>query len=106
MCRCHGWISCEHCDSCYIGQTGRTLEHRIKEHRRAYTQADSFNSAVAEHSMETMHKINWDGAEVIALCDKQHQRCLIESWNIRTLGSTMNRDSGILPEIYNSLIHR
>ena len=98
-------IQCQDCDSSYIGQTGRTLEHQVKEHKRAYTHAESLNSAVAEHSLDSMHRIDWDGAKVIALCDRsQHQRCLLESWNIRRLNSTMNRDSGVLPDIYNSLI--
>ena len=30
-------IPCQDCDKTYIGQTGRTLEHRVKEHKRAYT---------------------------------------------------------------------
>ena len=99
-------IQCQDCGSSYIGQTGRTLEHRVKEHKLAYTHAESLNSAVAEHSLDFMHAhsivpshyavIDWDGAEVIALCDRsQHQLCLMESWNIRRLNSTMNLETQV-----------
>ena len=36
----------------------RTLEHRVKEHRRALVSEQSGLSAVAEHAMEEMHDID------------------------------------------------
>ena len=40
-------ISCNDCDSVYVGQTGRTLEHRMKEHKRALCSLDVNTSSVA-----------------------------------------------------------
>ena len=97
-------IPCRDCSEVYIGQTGRTLEHRIKEHRRAYSSADSINSAVAEHSLNHEHAIDWNNSEVVAMQQGVHKRCIIESWTIRNSTSTMNRDKGLLPDVYNSLI--
>ena len=98
-------IPCQDCDKTYIGQTGRTLEHRVKEHKRAYTSANSLNSAVAEHSLEHGHCIKWDGAEVVSVNQRWYHRCFVESWHIRGNKCSVNRDKGFLPEIYNCLVN-
>ena len=43
-------IPCMDCSSCYIGQTGRKLGIRIKEHKRAVQTADFVTSALSEHA--------------------------------------------------------
>ena len=58
-------LSFEDCGDTYIGQTGRTVQHRVAEHKRSLTTADSNTSAVAEHAMERNHNIDWKGAKVI-----------------------------------------
>ena len=90
----------------YIGQTGHTLEHRVKEHRRALVSGQSSLSAVAEYAMEEMHDIDWIRATVVDGHPHFHQRCALEAWHIRSQDSTMNRDAGPLPSVYNPLIHR
>ena len=100
-------IPCGSCDKVYIGQTGRTLEHRVKEHRRALTLADTFfnTSAVAEHAMNHSHEILWAQAKVVDHQPDQRQRCLLESWFIRKEGKhAMNRENGNLPEVYSSIL--
>ena len=57
--------------SVYVGQTGRTLEHRVKEHKRALCLLDDNISAVAEHSIKHEHRIN---AKVVAKKNLTHQR--------------------------------
>ena len=49
-------IPCEDCDSVHVGQTGRTLEHRVKEHKRALCSLDDNIYAVAEHSIKHEHR--------------------------------------------------
>ena len=97
-------VPCSVCDSTYIGQTCRTMEHRLKEHKRALTSFDAPFSAVAEHAMAEGHGIAWKEAKVLDVNSKLHQRCCLESWYIRKEGVSMNRDEGSLPFIYNSLI--
>ena len=92
-------LSCEDCDSIYVGQTGRTLEHRVKEHKRALCLLDDNISAVAEHSIKNEHKINWENAKVVAKKNLTHQRCFLESWFIRSQKAIMNRDDGALPRV-------
>ena len=58
-------IRCKDCFQSYIGQTGRTLSCRIKEHKRAVSQGDSNASALAEHVLNTGHQIDWSNAMVL-----------------------------------------
>ena len=88
-----------------MGQTGRTLQHRVKEHQRALTSYTSYTtSAVAEHSMKTGHNIEWESVKVLEVSDQYFQRTYLDAWNIRLHSQKMNRDDGILPQTYNSLI--
>lgn len=61
-------------------------------------------SAVAEHAMATGHQIEWSSAKVLDVSDNSRQRSSLEAWNIRLKSDSMNRDEGILPTAYNSLI--
>ena len=99
------WIPCSSCEKVYIGQTGRTLDHRLKEHRRALISGNVQQSAVAEHATNEMHDIDWEKAEVVDCHPHYRQRCALEVWHIRTEPHKMNRDGGPLPTVYNPLIH-
>ena len=58
-------ISCTKCDMSYIGETGRSLKDRLTEHKRAFRLNNPGLSAVAEHAIDTGHKIRWDDAHII-----------------------------------------
>jgi len=47
-------IPCE-CGEVYIGQSGRPIQHSIKEHNRHIRLAQPNKSAVAEHSINHNH---------------------------------------------------
>ncbi len=97
-------VSCSDCPATYIGQTGRTITHRIKEHKYALTSGNPENSAVAKHSVDSGHAINWGEAQVTNVVfwslaisntsptpstgnkDSYHQH--ITSWSVRTHGHT------------------
>ena len=80
-------IDCRNCDSCYIGETGRVLSHRVKEHRadvnkisssRRFTRLSSSQapyernkSALTDHVIQTNHVINFDDIKVI---DKESKK--------------------------------
>ena len=89
----------------YIGQTGRTLKHRLTEHKRALRSGETAQSAVVEHAINEGHTIKWDDAEVVDHSTRFRQRCILEAWHIRTEWHTMNCDEGPLPSVYNPLIH-
>ena len=99
-------IPCGMCPKVYIGQTGRMLELRLKEHKRALTSGNVSQLVVAKHAMDASHTIKWKEAEV------NHHPCYrkryaLESWHIRTEQHKlkMNRNNGPLPPVYNPLVH-
>ena len=98
-------IPCGTCPKVYIGQTGRTLELRLKEHKRALTSGNVSQSAVVEHAMDESHTIKWEEAEVVDHHPHYWQRCALEAWHIPTERHKMNRDKGPLPPAYNPLVH-
>ena len=57
-------IECDDCKAVYIGETGRTLEDRSKEHQRHTRLVTPEKSAVAEHALALEHEINWASARV------------------------------------------
>ena len=52
-------ISCLGRDS-FVGETGRTTNTRVKEHKAACGLANFEKSAVAEHAWQNGHIIEWD----------------------------------------------
>ena len=91
-------IECNDCECIYIGETGRTLEDRLKEHQR-HTRLGAFEkSAVAEHALLCGHTINWQSARVIDKDAKVVQRRIKESLHIEKLSKKkplMNKDRGL-----------
>ena len=87
-------IPCGGCKKVYIRQTGRTLEHCLKERRRALVSGNAQQSAVAEHASNEMHDIDWEKVEVVDCHTHTHylQRCALEARHIRTETHSMNRD--------------
>ena len=87
-------IPCE-CGKVYIGQTGRLMQDRIKEHNRDIRLARTETSAVSEHAPNTRHMPLWNEVNFIA-CDPYYQTCRVkEAIHIRLHPENMDRDSGI-----------
>ncbi len=57
-------IGCQECPATYVGQTGRTLTQRLKEHKSALTNAHPDKSAAAELAIDTGHTIDWGNTQV------------------------------------------
>ncbi len=51
------------CSSVYIGETGRTLAERVREHR--YLVGKVGKSAVADHILQTNHAVDFDNAKIL-----------------------------------------
>ncbi|GAA52086.1 hypothetical protein CLF_107319 [Clonorchis sinensis] len=67
-------IKCSDCIKVYIGQTARELHTRIRQHKRKINKpprnADEYrallkDSAIAEHALDTGHKIDLENVEVL-----------------------------------------
>ena len=93
-------IPCE-CSRVYIGETGRSMHERIKEHDRDTRLARTQSSAVSEHSNATGHYPLWDEVKFIDRDPHWYTRRVKEAIHIRLYPDNINRDNGIeIPEAW------
>ena len=72
-------IECSDCQASYIGETGRNLNTRLTEHKRATRNGD-VNNHISEHHRQTNHRIDWDSAKCLTYSTNYFQRLTLESW--------------------------
>ena len=58
-------IPCGSCDMTYVGETGQTLDLRLREHKRALINGEPWTSAIAEHVINHRHDVAWEGPAVV-----------------------------------------
>ena len=98
-------IGCKDCEATYVGQTGRHLKVRLKEHSKALEKGNIMNSGVAEHAFEAHHEIDLDYVKVLDVENNQGRHLVREAMFIRSVDPQMNRDKGIeLPVPFLKLI--
>ena len=91
-------IPCE-CGKVYIGETGRPMQDRMKEHERDIRLARTQTSAVSEHANNTGHNPLWNEVKFIDRCPHWYTRRVKKAILIRLYPNNINRDSGIeIPE--------
>ena len=83
-------IKCCDCQATYIDETGRNLNTRLTEHRRATRNGD-INNNTAEHHLQTNHRIDWDSATCVTYNTKYYQRIVLESWFTNLEQTPINR---------------
>ena len=86
-------VPCADCGCVYIGETGRTLEKRLSEHRGAVKRNDSKNG-IAVHAWKTQHKVDWEAATVKQVEVNYTRRKIIEAIHIKKQKFTSNLDCG------------
>ena len=96
-------IPCSRCPQTYIGQTGRTLGQRLKEHQRAVRDRNTSTSALADRVCSTGHLVDRNKAQILDSYPHTSKRCLLESWMIQKQPSTLSREVGPLRPIYRQL---
>lgn len=75
-------LSCEECNSCYIGQTGRAFNIRYNEHLKSFENRKN-NSNFANHFLEVNHSFpSIDKLEVLHYSTKSRKLNLLESIEI------------------------
>ncbi len=87
-------IPCLDCNCSYTGETGRTLQVRIGEHKRHCRNLDTSKFAVAQHTLEEGHRIDWSGSKVIDKETNWHTRRIKEAIHIRRI-LNFNQDEGL-----------
>ena len=95
------------CDAVFIGETGRPVQERMKEHERDVRLARCQTSAVAEHANATAHGPSWNDVKCIDRDPHWHTRRVKEAIQIRLHPNNINRDSGIeIPEAWMPTIRK
>ena len=99
-------IPCE-CGDSYIGETGRTIETRISEHKRCIRLGYPEKSAVADHCIKHNHSIHFDETKILCKAKGYWDRLTKEAIEIRIANNKMNRDAGFnLSKSWNPMIKR
>jgi len=93
-------IPCE-CGKVYIGETGRSMQERIKEHDRDIRLTCTQTSAISEHTHKTGHYPIWNEVKFIDRDPHWYTHRVKEAIHIRLHPNNVNRDSGIeIPEAW------
>ena len=70
------------CGVVYIGETGRNLMIRQKEHLDCYIKENRENSTISKQAWMREHKVNWDMSALLASIDKYFAWKTRESFEI------------------------
>ena len=81
-------VPCGVCNKSYIGETGRGLETRLKEHKRDLRN-NMEHSAFVVHALNTSHLPNWGGAGILTSCRSKENRKATEAAHI-AMNETIN----------------
>ncbi|KAJ8937150.1 hypothetical protein NQ318_006350 [Aromia moschata] len=83
------------CGKSYIGQTGRSIQCRIKEHQRHTRLGHTDKSAIAEHfHTNENHKIDYENIRVLDKTTRYYPRIITESLEIMKNKNNFNREDG------------
>ena len=98
-------FSCS-CSKVYIGETGRSIKIRFKEHIADLRLQRSQKYSLVEHSSKTSHHVFLENAKIVARVDHYGKRKVMESLEIELNPNNLNRDEGWkLSEIWKPLLH-
>ena len=57
-------ISCPDCDAVYIGEAGRSLKTRKREHFDAFKRMNVKKSALCQNIVDFVYFVTWDKAKI------------------------------------------
>ena len=87
---------CGTCGKVYIGETGRFLTTRIKEHQSALKNNPD-GSAIATHILNNNHTLDWSECQILEKETNTIKRKIKEAINIRKNNNNINRIESSFP---------
>ncbi|EZA46542.1 hypothetical protein X777_00052, partial [Ooceraea biroi] len=99
-------IECVNCEACYIGQTKRHLETRVKEHRSDISKRDNCLSVVSKHRVFNEHDFDWCNTKILHHENHRRKREIAEMVFIKRHSNAINlqKDTEDLPAVYDTVL--
>jgi hypothetical protein len=72
-------IECKDYEKVYIGQTGKEIEIRMKQHEEKYRLGDDQSSTLVEHAEKMNHRFNFEEPNVLAYDSNERKREIKEA---------------------------
>ena len=88
-------VPCGACNKMYVGETGRSLHERLKEHKYAVKTAN-MNNGIAAHAWNHQHPVDWASAKVRAFEQHLWKRRVLEAICIKETKENSNLDCGLI----------
>ena len=83
------------CGEAYIGEIGRSITTRLKEHRVDIRHERLKNSAIAKHSYNTNDHIFLENSKVLAIVPNYYKRKVWEAIEIEKCVRNFNHNDGL-----------
>jgi len=99
-------IECSNCEASYVGQTKRTLNTRVSEHRGHIKRNSTQPSVITDHRIATNHDFKWTDVKVLDVEKNYKKRLISEMIHIKLQKHGLNsqNDTDLLDPIYNDLL--
>ena len=105
---CIKFLAVSNCNAVYVGETGRGVRTRKREHVDAVKTFNTKKSALSQHVMEFDHRIDWDNVKILKSESHAHRRRVAEGFLINQKAwscNVINRNDGAnFPTVYSVFV--